>query len=237
VSVPLNYEVVLVAYNEADTIETEVDLWHEYVLSQQPGGALIVAEDGSTDGTSEILQRLQGLGKLVHDHSTSRRGYRGALISAMRHTSAPHVVFADTGFKQDVRNFWAIWPYRYEAALVVGRKVLRKDPLYRRVLTLGYNAVLRGYFGVRGLHDADSGFRVYSRQAIDTAFGHDLVFRELVGSEVSLRVISAGLPYLEIPIAYQGREGESRGLPLAKIPEKVLGVLLAFPKLRTELRP
>jgi glycosyltransferase involved in cell wall biosynthesis len=227
--------VVLPAFNEARTIEEEALRFHRTIVEPLPGSELIVAEDGSTDGTHEILQRLAQAGKIVHVTSEVRKGYIRALLDAFRACRNPYVFFSDTGNKHDPAEFWKLYEVRHEYDLIVGRKTDRKDQKYRQLLTWGYNAILRSYFGVSGVHDADSGFRLMNRSVVDHVLGTQLIFRNLVGSEIVIRAIHAGLKYHEIPVSYEGREGESRGLPLAKIPRISLQTLGALSRLRVIL--
>lgn len=229
-------DVLLLAFNEVSTIEAEVDLWRREVVDQIPGSRVIVAEDGSTDGTTELLQRMQAEGLVVHDYSTARRGYRGAFLDGLRSSQADYVMFADTGSKFDVRDFWVLWPYRDDYDLLIGRKVLRTDPLFRKALTWGYNAVLRAYFSTPSVHDADAGFRLFNASFRSWILNQEFAFRDLMNSEVVIRAVRSGWRYGEKPMLYHGREGASRGLPTKQIPKKVWGVLTAFPEVKAQTR-
>ena len=229
-------DVLLLAFNEVDTIEQEINSWQREVIDLLPGSKIIVAEDGSTDGTTQLLERLQDDGSIVHSHSMTRRGYRGAFLDGVRASTADFLMLADTGSKFDVRDFWALWPYRHEYDLVVGRKVLRTDPKFRRALTWGYNALLRRYFSTPTVHDADAGFRLFSADLRDWLLEQDFAFKDLLNSEVVIRAVRSGWRYTERPMLYHGRSGASRGLPTKQIPKKVLGVLRAFPTVKSSTR-
>lgn len=54
-SVPVS--VVLLVHNEAEIIEKVIRDFDQKILQKVPNSELIVAEDGSTDGTKEILAR------------------------------------------------------------------------------------------------------------------------------------------------------------------------------------
>lgn len=228
-------DVVLLAYNEVDTIEAEIRDWRRYVVDLIPGSRILVAEDGSTDGTTQLLRRLEHEGVLVHEYTTSRRGYKGAFMDAFRRAEAPYIFFADTGGKMDVREFWGLWPFRHDYDLIVGRKVLRTDPIPRRLLTRGYNVAIRLYFSTQRIHDADAGFRLFSKPAADWVIQQDLLFKDLVNSEIVVRTVAAGWRFLERPVLYEGRAGKSRGLPTKEIPGKVLGVLKTFPAVKADI--
>jgi glycosyltransferase involved in cell wall biosynthesis len=228
--------VVMVAFNEARTIEAEVRQFHNAIVRRLPGSEFIVAEDGSADGTTQILQSLAATLGIVHVTGPQRKGYKRAFLEAVLSTRNPYVFFSDTGGKHDPQDFWKLYALRREYDLIVGRKVERRDQRYRQALTWTYNWLLRSYFGFPQIRDADSGFRLFNRAAVDQVLSRGLAYRNLIASEIVLRTIACGLRYHEVPISYAGRAGESRGLPSRKIPGVVLETLRAMVRLKAEFR-
>ena len=51
--------IVMLVYNEADIIENVIREYYDKVFLKLEDAEFIVAEDGSTDGTKEILNRLK----------------------------------------------------------------------------------------------------------------------------------------------------------------------------------
>lgn len=230
--------LVFLAFNEAETIEAEVREFHKEIVAKLPGSEMIVAEDGSTDGTSEILQRLSREIGIIHLSGGERKGYRRALLDAIAAAKQDYIFFSDTGRKHDAADFWKLYSRIDDGDLIVGRKTNREDQWYRRLLTLTYNALIRLYFGLEGVNDCDSGFRLFSQRVAREIFlGGKLFFKELPASEIVVRTIAAGLRYLEVPVAYHQRSGESRGLPNQKLPKVILGAIGNLRRLKRELGP
>ncbi len=226
--------VILVAFNEAQTIEAEVLNFHEAIVRRLPGSELIVAEDGSTDGTSEILKDLARRIGIRHLTGKERKGYKRAFLDAVFSAQNPYVFFSDSGGKHDPEEFWKLYPLRQHYDLVVGRKTARKDQMYRQLLTWSYNFALRWYFGYDEIRDADSGFRLFNRAVIDRVLRGKLIYRNLIASEIVLRTIWSGLRYREVEVSYDMRRGESRGLPPAKLPSVVVNALRGMVHLKSE---
>ena len=65
--------VIINVFNEAGTIEPEIRAIYREIIFKLPGSELIVAEDGSTDGTKEIITRLKNELGLIHSTSTERK--------------------------------------------------------------------------------------------------------------------------------------------------------------------
>jgi len=226
--------VIVNVYNEADTIECELRRIHAEIISRLPGSELIVAEDGSTDGTKEILRRLGGELGIIHCGSRQRKGYAKAFRDAVALAKNPYVFFSDTGGKQDFREFWKLYPHCRRYAVVSGIRSGRRDQLYRRLMTWTYNFLLRIYFRV-SLRDADAGFRIYQRDVIRKIAAETWVNKHLITSELALRTIYSGFQVKEVPVTYRQRAGTSRGLPPKKIPGVILSVLSNFRKLKQVL--
>ncbi len=232
-----NYDpvsVVVNVYNEVDTIESEIRRLNKIIVKRIPGSELIVAEDGSTDGTKDIIYRLIDELGIIHSTSDERKGYKKALKDAFELAKSPYIFFSDTGNKHDPEDFWKLYPLRNDYDFVVGVKTNRRDQLYRRFLTWGYNKLISIYFRVNVL-DADSGFRLYGKELIDELLTKDWLFSDLISSELTIRAILYGYNIKEIPVSYQQRKSESRGLPIKKIPGVIFQILLNLPKLRNEM--
>jgi len=227
--------IIVCVYNEADTIENEIREIYKVIMSRLPGSEFIIAEDGSTDGTKEIIYRLIKELGIIHSTGIERKGYAKALRDAFLLAKNPYIFFSDTGNKHDPEDFWKLYPGRRLDGLVIGLKTNRQDQFYRRLLTWGYNKLLSIYFKVR-VRDSDSGFRVYGREVVNKIFNEPWVNKELIASEIVLRTIYSGFNFKEVPISYRQRMGESRGLPLERIPRVIIRVLSNFSTLKKELR-
>jgi glycosyltransferase involved in cell wall biosynthesis len=227
--------VIINVYNEVGTIENEILNIHSKILSKLPGSELIIAEDGSTDGTKEIILKYVHNFGVIHSTSTQRKGYAKALRDAMKIAKNLYIFFSDTGGKFDFDEFWKLYSIRDNYSLVIGVRSKRSDQLYRRLLTLAYNFLLKKYFNVY-LEDSDSGFRIYSRELLNKLGYEEWVNSSLIGSELTLRAIFSGGNVGYVPIAYKQRAGISRGLPPQTILKVVINVLNNFPKLKRALK-
>jgi dolichol-phosphate mannosyltransferase len=226
--------VLLLAHNEADTIAVEIRAFQETIVQRLPGAELIVAEDGSRDGTRERIEDVAREIPLRVVGGRERLGYTRAVEGALRSTDAEWVFLCDGGAKHDPEDFWALWNVRDRFDLIAGRKTGRRDQWYRRLLTVGFNFVLRLLFG-HDVHDADSGIRLLRRPVVDGVLHHTLTFTGFCSTEIVLRSIAAGFRYGEVPVSYRQRSGPSRGIPLNRLPKVIWQGLVDLFALRREL--
>lgn len=226
--------IIINVYNEANSIEKEILSIQAIILSKIPGSELIIAEDGSNDGTKEIIQKYIKKNEIIHSTSSERKGYSKALRDAFMLAKNPYIFFSDIGGKFDYNDFWKLYEVCNSYSLVIGMRSNRKDRLYRRFLTIGYNLFIKKYFHVQ-LKDSDSGFRIYKKEIIDKICSEVWINKDLIGSELALRVLYSGGKVGFVPVSYKKRDGISRGLPPLKIPKVIFTVLRNFALLKKTL--
>jgi dolichol-phosphate mannosyltransferase len=127
--------VILLAHNEAATIEGEIRDFHRTIVARLPGAELIVAEDGSRDGTRDRIVDIAREIPLRVTGATERLGYTRAVVQAVAETTRPWVFLCDGGLKHDPADFWGLWEVRDRYDLLVGRRTNREDQSYRQLLT------------------------------------------------------------------------------------------------------
>jgi hypothetical protein len=110
------FTIILPACNEAKTLEKTVDTITKFVKKEiKENFLLIIAEDGSTDGTDLIAKSIEKkYKKVLHLHAKRRLGKGLALKRCSSYIRGDVVFFMDCGIDIDTR------------ALLVGLNELRK---------------------------------------------------------------------------------------------------------------
>src|SRR3989344_5090483 len=96
--------VVFPVYNEQDIIETTVRSYYNE-LKGKIDFEMIVAEDGSTDGTKEILQRLKKELPIRVYMSNKRKGYQKAVIDSLKYPKHDWIFLVDSDYQYDPHDF------------------------------------------------------------------------------------------------------------------------------------
>lgn len=228
--------VVLLAHNEVEVIERVVREFYDEIVPKLHGSEVIVAEDGSTDGTKEVLARLEReLPFLRWEEGKEKRGYVNAFKAAMALPVNEFILFCDSSGKHDPADIWKMYDKIGSADMIIGYKINRQDPLYRLMMTKVFNSLVNLYFGVR-FKDIDCPLRLFRKTSFLDIASQEWLEQALINFELTLRFVYRGYRVEQVPVSHFARKtGPSRGLPPAKIPKVILGVLKVFPMLRYEI--
>ena len=193
------------AYNEESQIELLIKSAKKFVDS------VVVCDDGSTDNTAKIAKDA---GAIVIKHETNQ-GYGAAIISLFdyaRKQNAELMITLDGDGQHDPKQI----PLLTETLLqnnvdvVIGSRFLDDStnvPGYRKrgikIITSAIN------YGIDvKVSDSQSGFRAYSKNAIDAI--HPTEQGMSISTEILLKISNKGLSLAEVPItvSYDGDTSE-----------------------------
>ena len=228
--------IVMLVYNEADIIEEVIREYYNKVFVKLQNAEFIIAEDGSTDGTKEILSRLSNELNIRLVNGTTRKGYVKAYRDSISLPKNDIIFFTDSSGKHFPEDFWEMYPLMNKYDIVSGYKIDRKDPMYRIIMTRVFNHVVNFYFGTH-FKDIDSGFKLIRRKAMLDVLQDSWICTDLISFEIMVRLAYRGYRIKEIPVQHRPRKnGESRGLPAKKIPKVIKMVLSNFSAVKKDAR-
>ena len=177
---------------------------------------ILVVNDGSTDGTADILARQPGLEVITHPVN---RGYGAALISAFayaRRQAIDVLVTMDCDGQHEPSRIPVLLEAIHDADIVSGSRYLRDfhqdtlAPQDRRRINAEITAELNRRFGLN-LTDAFCGFKAYRRDALErlhiTETGWGMPLQLWVqAARLGLRIKEVGVPrlYLDPNRAFGG---------------------------------
>ena len=176
---------------------------------------LILAENGSTDGTATVAAELSKRFSQLECRHTDEPNYGKALRDGILHARGDIVIcdeidLCDTDFYE--RALRALEDPSVD--FVVGSKAMAgardERPFYRRLGTRIINGLLRVTLGFRGTDT--HGLKAFRRERVAPIARACLVDRDLVASELVIRAQRAGLSIEEIPVRVLEKRPPSVGL-------------------------
>ncbi len=196
--------VVVPAYNEADTIA-------EVAARSRRHADVCVVDDASTDDTARIVAGIEGVHCIRHAANTH---IAGAIMDGLRYAldqGYDFCVTLDAGLSHDPDALPSFLAHT-QADLVIGVREERvRVPVYRRGLSWVANHMInlalterRLPWGGAGLRDCTSGYRMYSRRAVELLVRSPLRSRRFdFHIEALVYVFRSGMRVEEVPITYR----------------------------------
>ena len=209
--------VVIPTFNERANIERIIAA----VLAQDERLEVLVVDDGSPDGTGEIVDTIAASNPKVHAiHRAGKLGLGTAYLAGFRWAidrTYDFVFEMDADFSHDPAHLPQFLEAIREADLVLGSRYRKGKvtvvnwPMSRLVLSYGANLYARVVTGLP-LDDCTGGFKCFRKSVLeainlDSVRSNGYAFQ----IEMSFRAWQNGFRIVEIPIVFVDRtEGESK---------------------------
>lgn len=203
--------LVFPAYNEAEGMEKAVASALGELAKITASFEIIVAEDGSGDGTDEIAEHLAAAHPEVrHLHSAERLGRGRALTRAFKEAQGAILVYMDVDLATDITQLLAlIDAIRGGADIATGSRMLPgsrvKRSTRRSLASWCYNTLIRTLFNTP-VHDHQCGFKAFRKRSLMTFIDEVEDNHWFWDTEVLIRGALRGLTVVEIPVDWtEGR--------------------------------
>ena len=208
--------IIIPTYNERENIPALI----EQILAIVPNADVLVVDDNSPDGTADEVMKLFGAD--ARCSVLRRKGPRGlgrSLIDGYRYALAheyARLVQMDADFSHDPKSLPRLINASASFDVVIGSRYCqgggtRNWAWQRRLLSRFANRYVSLITGMK-ITDATSGFRCYSRRALETILANPIDAEGYsIQVEAIYRAHKAGLSITELPIIFvERREGTSK---------------------------
>ncbi len=165
----MDISVIVPLYNEAESLP-ELQQWIERVmLANGFSYEVIYVNDGSTDDSWEVIQRLAAGNPSVKGVCFRRNyGKSPALNTGFRRAKGDVVITMDADLQDSPDEipelYRMITQEKYD--LVSGWKQKRYDPMSKTIPTKLFNATARKVSGIKNLHDFNCGLKAYRNKVV-----------------------------------------------------------------------
>jgi glycosyltransferase involved in cell wall biosynthesis len=212
--------IVIPAYNERPTVR---ELLRRVAEAPLPGGLereVVVVDDGSTDGTRELLRELAAAGEPIPFRLVEQpenRGKGAAIRAGLAAAAGDYLLIQDADLEYDPRDYRVLLQpiLDDEADVVFGSRFLggpHRVLFYWHYLGNRFLTMLSNMLTDLNLSDMETCYKVFRREVLE---GIELRSDRFgIEPELTAKVARRGARIYEVPISYRGRtyaEGKKIG--------------------------
>lgn len=165
----MDISIVIPLYNEKESL-TELHSWIKRVTEEkQLNYEVIFVDDGSNDGSWQVIEELQSEYPEVKGIKFRRNyGKSPALFCGFKAAQGDVVITMDADLQDSPDEIPALYHMIKDEGydLVSGWKKKRYDPLSKTLPTKLFNATARNASGIHNLHDFNCGLKAYKKEVV-----------------------------------------------------------------------
>jgi len=196
--------VIIPVYNEKGTIRAIVDRVQAVPINKE----LIIVDDGSKDGTREILQELAMQDNIEVFLHEKNKGKGAALSTGLKHVSGDYVVFQDADLEYHPEEYQRLLEpiMKGDADVVYGSRFKgsgRAFLFWHKMGNIFLNFVTNVLYNST-LTDMETCYKMFRRDVINGITIESNRFN--VEPEVTAKILKQGYRVYEVPISYSGRD-------------------------------
>ena len=204
--------IVIPTYNEEARIKQTLFTLLDYARQQDYSYEIIVADDGSQDSTTDLVESVANEHPCVRLVKLEHRGKGWAVKNGILQAEGRYRFIADADLSMPVDNLERFIPTAMkDFDIAIGSREVPgshrfREPLARHLMGRTFNWVVR-LFAVKGLRDTQCGFKCFQAQTAELLF--PLQTSNGFGFDVEILFIAQrkGLRINEVPIDWHYHQG------------------------------
>jgi len=224
--------VIIPTYNERDNVQDII----QAVLDQDPCFEVLIVDDGSPDGTGQLVKDMQAKHESrVHLIERAQKSGLGTAYIAgfnwgLEHERFSYLIEMDADFSHNPKDLLRLREAcQQKADFAIGSRYVQGGSVVdwtwdRIILSYGASWYVRTILGMP-IKDPTAGFKCYSREVLESIALDKINF---VGYAFQIAMkysaVSMGYRPQEVPIRFKDREKGTSKMSIGIFEEAVLGV-------------
>ena len=203
--------IVIPAYNEEARISATLERVISYLGGRSYSWEVLVADDGSTDGTASLVSQMAATQPNLRLISLDHRGKGWAVKNAMLAAQGEYRILCDADLSVPIEQVERLLPPEVEGVdIALGSRAVKSaqrigEPSRRHLMGRIYNALVRT-IAVGGIQDTQCGFKCYRGEVVPSLFQRQTMDGFAFDVEVLFLAGKDGLTLREIPVDWYYRE-------------------------------
>lgn len=219
--------------NEEGNVEDTVNKAEEVLRKLNLKYEIIVVDDGSTDRTGQIADKLAEKNPHIRViHHQKNLGYGEALKSGFYNARYEAIVYTDGDGQFDFAEITKFLEKIDDCDLVIGYRIKRRDPFIRILFKEGWRMSLLAFFGLT-LKDVDCGFKMVRRKVLEQIPHLESTRGAMINAELAIKTKVGGFKIAEVGVTHYPRTaGKPTGANLRVILKSYVDLLRLWWKLK-----
>ncbi len=202
----MKLSIIIPAYNEKNTIKEVIRRVRAFKLDGLEK-EIIAVDDGSNDGTTDILKMEEDSGLRVIYHSKNR-GKGASIRSALSYANGDFIVIQDADLEYDPEDFNRLLDpiFKKKAEVVYGSRFTgeRRNMFFWHYVGNRFLSLVTDVLYNTTISDMETGYKLFSRKSLDSIRIKSNRFE--FEPEITSKILKKGIRIYEVPISYTGRE-------------------------------
>lgn len=207
-----HYSLVVPAFNEVSRLGPPLRRTVEWLRARQRPFEILVSDDGSTDGTDLLVDKLKNeIPELRLVRSAGNRGKGHAVRIGVRAATGALILLADADGATPIDQL-ALLEGAIEngADIAIGSRSHRghvERRWYRHLIGRCFHLLVRLSVGTRGIKDTQCGFKLFTSSAARDLFSRARTDRFSFDIEILLLAHRLGYRIVEVPVEWVHQPG------------------------------
>jgi dolichyl-phosphate beta-glucosyltransferase len=208
--------LIVPAFNEAERLGATLDELARFTAASRWPVEVVLVDDGSSDGTFELLtsfSRRQNAGCATVLRNDGNRGKGFSVRRGMLAARGDHLLFTDADLSTPLSEAETLLAAAAAGAQVVigsrampGSRILTSQSRFRTLGGKALNVCIQ-LVALRGIHDSQCGFKLFTRRAAHDIFARATIDRFSFDVEVLYLARKLGYRVAEVPVRWTNMVG------------------------------
>ena len=203
----MKLSIIIPVYNEARSINTVIRKVKSVSLPYNIIKEIIIVNDGSKDGTAEILEKYNSDSAIKIIHQNTNRGKSSAVKLSLEKSTGDIILIQDADLEYNPDDYSRLIEpiVKHRASVVYGSRfkgnIKRMAPI-NRIANILSNATLNLLFNAK-LSDVNTCYKVFKKDILKNIkiTSKNFAFE----TEITAKLLNKGYEIYEVPIHYTAR--------------------------------
>ena len=235
----MDLSIIIPVFNESKKIAVDIEAAGEFLKTNELSGEIIVADDGSDDGTADVAEGCRkDLGENVElkvIRCGEHRGKGFAVRLGITKSSGEYAMFADSGCCVPYSNALngleliktGVCEIAHGSRKLAKSNIEQQQNRYRRICSGVFQQFVKWFMGIPAeLTDTQCGFKIYRGKVARDLYSRCVTNGFMFDIEVILRAVKQGYKIKEFPIQWRC-DSDSRLKPMRSL-RRIIGELISI---------